>query len=107
MESKPNESETQHLLRKAKSDNSIEEATENGHSKLRETIIILTILFIQLLCLITDFMPASFLSYEIKQRGLTELHAGIIIGVYDLARFLFSPFCTAVVSIFVFDPSCL
>lgn len=67
-------------------------------SKLKETMIILAILFINMLGLCVDTMPMTFFNYEAKQRGLMEYQTGIIIGCYDFGRLMAGLVCPLIVS---------
>lgn len=60
-------------------------------SNMKETMIILSILSINVLGLCVDMMPVSFVNHEAKLRGLKEYQSGIMMGCYDFGRLIFSP----------------
>lgn len=68
-------------------------------SKLKETGIIILMLAVIFIGLSIDLLPVPFLNQEAKLRGLVEYQTGIILGSFDLAKFLFALCCTDVVSI--------
>lgn len=68
-------------------------------SKLKETLLIIAILFNLTLIHCVDTMPLSFFNYEAKKRGLKDYQTGIIMGCYDFGRIIAAPVAPLIVSI--------
>lgn len=71
--------------------------TDSLDNKVKTGTIIM-LLGVQFLMTCVDYMPVPFLPKEGGIRGLNEIQMGIIIGSYELAKTLVSPFCDKIVS---------
>lgn len=71
-------------------------------SRMKELLIILYLLLLLFLGTAVDMLLMPFFPTEAMKRGIEETRVGIIFAAFDLAKFVFTPLSTTLVSVFTY-----
>ena len=66
-------------------------ACESSISKSKQKIMLVSLLSLQFCVLATDTFIIPFFPAVAHEKGLTEIHIGVIYSAYEMTRFIMSP----------------